>query len=117
MFTSAFIVALIYQWRVALVMFGLAPITCALMSIMSQLLSNNTTKEMAGVGKAGAIAEESVLGVRTVQAFNGQEEMVHRYEKQLDQGKKYALIKGFWAGLLGGIFSAVLFVFIGVGML
>uniref|UniRef100_A0A914EHV6 p-glycoprotein n=1 Tax=Acrobeloides nanus TaxID=290746 RepID=A0A914EHV6_9BILA len=101
MFISAFIVALIYQWRVALVMFALAPITCALMSIMSQLLSNNTTKEMAGVGKAGAIAEESVLGVRTVQAFNGQEEMVQRYENQLDQGKKYALIKGFWAGFYG----------------
>lgn len=116
MFASAFIVALIYQWRVALVMFGLAPITTALMSIMSQLLSDNTTKEMAGVGKAGAIAEEAVLGVRTVQAFNGQEEIVQRYEKQLDNGKKFAEIKGLWSGLFSGLFSTVLFVFIGIGM-
>ncbi len=35
-------------------------------------------KELGGVGKAGAIAEEAVLGVRTVQAFNGQEVMVQR---------------------------------------
>ncbi len=34
--------------------------------------------EMGAVGKAGAIAEESILGVRTVQSLNGQREMVER---------------------------------------
>lgn len=43
-----------------------------------QSMSSFTSKELAGVGKAGSIAEESLMGVRTVQAFNGQEEMVEK---------------------------------------
>jgi len=39
-------------------------------------------KELGGVGKAGAIAEEAILGVRTVQAFNGQEVMVQRSNRR-----------------------------------
>ncbi|KAJ1349957.1 hypothetical protein KIN20_005641 [Parelaphostrongylus tenuis] len=42
-------------------------------------ISESTSKELKDIGKAGAIAEESVLGVRTVQALNGQEEMVARF--------------------------------------
>ncbi len=41
-------------------------------------MGSTTVLELKEVGKAGAIAEESILGVRTVQAFNGQEEMVDR---------------------------------------
>ena len=44
----------------------------------SQKVGDATRMEMQEVGQAGSIAEESVLGVRTVQAFNAQEEMVGR---------------------------------------
>lgn len=80
-------------------------------------MGSTTSKEMVGVAKAGAIAEESVLGVRTVQAFNGQNEMVSRYERELQRGKKFAIEKGLWSGFLGGLFFFVLFVFLGAGLL
>lgn len=80
-------------------------------------MGSTTKKELAAVAKAGAIAEESVLGVRTVQAFNGQEEMVRRYEAELRKGKTFGVQKGFWSGLLGGFFFFVLLVFLGAGML
>lgn len=35
--------------------------------------------EMGSIGKAGALAEEAILGVRTVQSLNGQPEMVARW--------------------------------------
>lgn len=76
-----------------------------------------TQKELIGVGKAGAIAEESILGVRTVQAFNGQQEMVTRYSRELSRGKKYAISKSFWSGFLGGLFFLVLLIFLGGGLL
>jgi len=41
-------------------------------------MTSTTLKELGNVGKAGSIAEESLMGVRTVQAFNGQEEMTER---------------------------------------
>lgn len=98
-------------------MLGVAPATCFIMSTMSNLIGDNTSKEMKGIGKAGAIAEESVLGVKTVQAFNGQETMVKRYEEQLEIGKRFGILKGFWAGLFGGLFFLVLYAFLGCGML
>uniref|UniRef100_A0A1I7WKH5 ABC transmembrane type-1 domain-containing protein n=1 Tax=Heterorhabditis bacteriophora TaxID=37862 RepID=A0A1I7WKH5_HETBA len=80
-------------------------------------MTSTTMKELVGVGKAGAIAEESLMGVRTVQAFNGQPQMVERYSNELGKGKSFAVWKGFWSGFLGGMFFFVLFSFLGCGML
>ncbi|RCN42921.1 ABC transporter transmembrane region, partial [Ancylostoma caninum] len=101
MFIASVIIAFIYEWRLALMMLGVAPSTCLIMSFMArvssrriatcarfpqrrycvlQKMTSTTMKELAGVGKAGSIAEESLMGVRTVQAFNGQQEMVDRWE-------------------------------------
>ncbi|PAV91938.1 hypothetical protein WR25_21730 [Diploscapter pachys] len=117
MFVSAVIIAFIYQWRLAFMMLGVAPATCIVMSLMARKMTSTTLKELGNVGKAGSIAEESLMGVRTVQAFNGQEEMTERYSAELNKGKVYAIWKGFWSGFLGGIFYFVLFVFLGCGLL
>ena len=98
-------------------MLGVTPTTCIVMSFLSQKMGSTTVKELADVGKAGAIAEESVLGVRTVQACNGQEEMVDRYAVELGKGKKFGIQKGYWAGFLGGLFFFVLLAFLGCGIL
>lgn len=79
-------------------------------------MSSYTSKELAGVGKAGSIAEESLMGVRTVQAFNGQEEMVEKYTAELGKGKKFAVQKGLWGGVFGGIFLLFLFTYFGGGI-
>ncbi|PIO63752.1 ABC transporter transmembrane region [Teladorsagia circumcincta] len=117
MFFAALIISFGIEWRLALFMCPLAPLTCLCMSIMSRKIAESTSKELNDVGKAGAIAEESILGVRTVQAFNGQEEMVERYTKELQKGKAHATTKCFWSGFWGGIFYAVLFTFIGASFL
>ncbi|WKX93307.1 hypothetical protein Q1695_010952 [Nippostrongylus brasiliensis] len=117
MFVAAVVIAFIYEWRLALMMLGVAPSTCAIMSWMARKMTSTTMSELGGVGKAGSIAEESLMGVRTVQAFNGQMEMVERYATELERGKKYAIWKGFWSGFLGGLFFFVLFAFLGCGML
>ncbi|KIH57613.1 ABC transporter, ATP-binding protein [Ancylostoma duodenale] len=139
MFVASVIIAFIYEWRLALMMLGVAPSTCLIMSFMArvssrdesrlahgfcsekycvlQKMTSTTMKELAGVGKAGSIAEESLMGVRTVQAFNGQQEMVDRYSAELSRGKAFAIWKGFWSGFLGGFFFFVLFSFLGCGML
>ncbi|KAL6733659.1 hypothetical protein Aduo_004290 [Ancylostoma duodenale] len=117
MFVASVIIAFIYEWRLALMMLGVAPSTCLIMSFMARKMTSTTMKELAGVGKAGSIAEESLMGVRTVQAFNGQQEMVDRYSAELSRGKAFAIWKGFWSGFLGGFFFFVLFSFLGCGML
>ncbi|CAI4232216.1 unnamed protein product [Auanema sp. JU1783] len=117
MFIASVVVSFIYEWRLAFFMLGVAPTTCICMSIMARKMTSTTIAELTGVGKAGSIAEESLMGVRTVQAFNGQQEMVGRYREQLANGKAFAIWKGFWSGLLGGLFFFFLFSFLGAGML
>lgn len=80
-------------------------------------MEKSTGEELEKVGEAGAIAEECLMGVRTIQAFNGQEEMVAKYEKQLNSGKKHAIWGGFWSGFFGGIFFFWLMAFMGCGIL
>ncbi|KJH41504.1 ABC transporter, ATP-binding protein [Dictyocaulus viviparus] len=78
MFIVALIISFSTQWKLALFMSPVAPLSCFCMSVMSRKVAELTSKELKDVGKAGAIAEESVLGVRTVQALNGQEEMIEK---------------------------------------
>ncbi|KAF1748491.1 hypothetical protein GCK72_024958 [Caenorhabditis remanei] len=116
MFVTGIIVSMFYEWRLALMMLGIGPLCCVCMSLMSRSMSSFTSKELAGVGKAGSIAEESLMGVRTVQAFNGQEEMVEKYTAELGKGKSYAVQKGLWGGVFGGIFLLFLFTYFGGGI-
>ncbi|GMS99753.1 hypothetical protein PENTCL1PPCAC_21928 [Pristionchus entomophagus] len=117
MFVCSLIIAFSIEWRIALFMSALAPAVCTCMSIMARKLSSSTAKELKDVGSAGAVAEESVLGVRTVQAFNGQQEMVDRYRDSLSRGKKHALRKSFWSGFFGGFFFFILQGYLGCGVL
>ncbi|KAL6723224.1 hypothetical protein Aduo_018252 [Ancylostoma duodenale] len=117
MFFAALILSFATEWRLALFMCPVAPMSCLCMGIMSRKISEATSKELKDVGKAGAIAEEAVLGVRTVQALNGQEEMVDRYARELSKGKNHARTKCFWSGFWGGFFYVILFTYIGAGFL
>uniref|UniRef100_A0A1I7US64 ABC transporter ATP-binding protein n=1 Tax=Caenorhabditis tropicalis TaxID=1561998 RepID=A0A1I7US64_9PELO len=116
MFVTGIIVSMFYEWRLALMMMGIGPLCCVCMSLMSRSMSSFTSKELAGVGKAGSIAEESLMGVRTVQAFNGQEEMAEKYTTELGKGKSFAVQKGLWGGVFGGIFLLFLFTYFGGGI-
>ncbi|UMM42746.1 hypothetical protein L5515_018454 [Caenorhabditis briggsae] len=117
MLLASIVVAYIYEWRLACMMLGVAPTCVGCMSLMARQMTATTVKELGGVEKAGSIAEESLMGVRTVQAFNGQEEMVERYRVELNKGRKFAIWKGFWSGLYGGLFFFWLFAFQGCGFL
>ncbi|VDN04600.1 unnamed protein product [Thelazia callipaeda] len=117
MFISSQIIAFFFQWRLALVMFPVAPISCFIMAKLAQRTDAALEKELDDSSKAGVIAEECIIGVRTVQAFNGQQEMVERYRRQLCKGKKYGISRSCWSGMLDGLFFFVLLIFLGIGFL
>ncbi|CAD6193301.1 unnamed protein product [Caenorhabditis auriculariae] len=117
MLIAAIVISFIYEWRLALMMLGVAPVCCLVMSLLARKMTSTTISELQGVGKAGSIAEESLMSVRTVQAFNGQQEMVDRYSAELEKGRKFALWKGFWSGFFGGLFFFWLYAFLGCGLL
>ena len=77
-------------------------------------MTSTTNAELEGVGKAGAIAEECLMGVRTVQAFNGQETMVDRYRNPfkiigntVDMKQSYKRGRSSPFGRVSGVDSSV----------
>uniref|UniRef100_A0A0K0EWT7 LP14331p (inferred by orthology to a D. melanogaster protein) n=1 Tax=Strongyloides venezuelensis TaxID=75913 RepID=A0A0K0EWT7_STRVS len=116
MYISAVVIAFSYEWRTTLMMLGVAPATCICMALMSQLIGFSTMNELMNVGQAGAIAEETILAVRTVQSFNGQEERIEKYRNALLGAIKHSILSGLWSGLFGGLFFFILITYLGCGM-
>uniref|UniRef100_A0A0N5BVD9 Transferred entry: 7.6.2.2 n=1 Tax=Strongyloides papillosus TaxID=174720 RepID=A0A0N5BVD9_STREA len=116
MYVSAVVIAFSYEWRTTLMMLGVAPATCVCMALMSQLIGFSTMNELMNVGQAGAIAEETILAVRTVQSFNGQEERIEKYRNALLGAIKHSILSGLWSGLFGGLFFFILITYLGCGM-
>ncbi|CAJ0959537.1 unnamed protein product, partial [Mesorhabditis belari] len=115
MFLTGLIIAFVYEWRLALVVTGVAPAMCICTAFMARKINGATMKELAGVGQAGAIAEETIMGVRTVQACNGQRDMIEKYEKCLLRGESHAIRKGIFGGFFSGLFFFILFSFMAAG--
>ncbi|PAV64165.1 hypothetical protein WR25_06859 [Diploscapter pachys] len=78
MVISGIIISFCYEWRLALLMLAAVPPTCIIMSFMAKKTTASMMQEMRCIGKAGEIAEESIMGIRTVQAFNAQEHMTQK---------------------------------------
>ncbi|KAF8361524.1 hypothetical protein PRIPAC_88447 [Pristionchus pacificus] len=117
MLIAAIIIAFIYEWRLALMMLGVAPLSCFTMALMARKTEGVAGRQMASIGAAGSVAEEAILGVRTVQSLNGQPEMVKRYAEKLTDSKGFAMWNGFWNGFFGGFFYFILYTYMGCGML
>jgi len=47
-------------------------------SVFLQILATLTGKELSAYAKAGAVAEEILVAIRTVVAFNGQKKAVEK---------------------------------------
>ncbi|CAJ0585540.1 unnamed protein product, partial [Mesorhabditis spiculigera] len=117
MFITGLTISFAYEWRLALVITGVCPAMCFCTALMARKMNAGTRRELVGVGQAGATAEEAIIGVRTVQACNGQEDMVKKYENALIRGETHAIRKGIWAGFFSGLFFLVLFCFLAIGYL
>merc|ERR1719186_1140688 len=82
---------------------------------MSQAQSGFADEEMTAYGKAGAIAEEVLAGIRTVVAFGGQQKEVDRYSKNLEAAKKSGILRGALTGVSGGLTFGIMFGVYGLG--
>jgi ABC-type bacteriocin/lantibiotic exporter with double-glycine peptidase domain len=65
-------VAFSYGWELTLVLLCSLPLMSVGGAALAQLQTSLATREMAAYGRAGAIAEEVLGGIRTVVAFGGE---------------------------------------------
>ncbi|CAJ0587030.1 unnamed protein product, partial [Mesorhabditis spiculigera] len=95
-FVGGIITAFVLSWKMTLIMLAFMPLFLAPMFLAGKFIKKTIPRELAAYGKAGAVAEEVVSGIRTVVAFNGQEKEIKRYESHLRAGEKHGIRKSFF---------------------
>ncbi|KAI4891632.1 hypothetical protein NFI96_028241 [Prochilodus magdalenae] len=74
-----------------------------------RILATLTSKELSAYAKAGAVAEEILVAIRTVVAFNGQKKAVEKYEANLVEAKNFGVKKAITTNVSMGITQFFIF--------
>uniref|UniRef100_A0A1I7VMP2 ABC transporter family protein n=1 Tax=Loa loa TaxID=7209 RepID=A0A1I7VMP2_LOALO len=120
-FVGGLVVAFICSWQMTLIMMVFMPILTALTAFLTRFVSNSTREELHAYEKAGAIAEEVIVGIRTVIALNGQEKEIEsldrkgfRYKNELNKASKFGRRKASFIALGTAWLFCLVFVAMGI---
>ncbi|XP_077065305.1 ATP-dependent translocase ABCB1 [Siphateles boraxobius] len=108
-FLTGFIIGFIYGWKLTLVILAVSPLLAGSAAVWSKILATLTSKELSAYAKAGAVAEEILVAIRTVVAFNGQKKAVEKYEKNLVDAKNFGVKKAITTNVAMGFTQFVIF--------
>uniref|UniRef100_A0A915DLZ3 Uncharacterized protein n=1 Tax=Ditylenchus dipsaci TaxID=166011 RepID=A0A915DLZ3_9BILA len=97
-FISGYSIAFYYDWQMTIIMACLAPLMILTGAFMARLLATSAALESRNYAAAGAVAEQAISSIRTVTAFNGQEEECMRYEQALREGMKNGIRRAYYTG-------------------
>merc|ERR1711892_975761 len=114
-FILSIIVAFVYGWDLTLVIMSMIPFMIIFGGMAAKVQSSFAEKEMEAYGKAGAIAQEALSGIRTVVAFGGERKEIERYEANLQGAKKSGIIRGMLTGISGGLTFGIMYAVYGLG--
>ncbi|XP_076803035.1 ATP-dependent translocase ABCB1-like isoform X3 [Clavelina lepadiformis] len=103
------VVAFIRSWKITLVNLAGVPFLGIVASILFKVNTLYSEKELNAYAKAGSIAEEAFLAIRTVVAFGCQDKMIDRYSSNLHQAKVVGAKKRTLLGLSLGINRFIVF--------
>ena len=102
-FISSFAIAFATDWKLTLIVCGVAPLTVAVMSIISFIEAGYETKILEHHDQANGFAEGVFASIRTVHAFEMRARMVDKFDKYLTEAHRWG---AKISTLLGILFSA-----------
>lgn len=102
-FIISVVIAFIYGWKLTLVCIACVPVLITTSVFVAKFQSALTAKELTSYSNAGSVAEEVLIGIRTVLAFGGEKKEMERYDEKLIPALKAGRRKGIWSGLGEGI--------------
>lgn len=108
-FLSGFIIGFIFGWKLTLVILAVSPLLAGSAAAWSKILASLTSKELSAYAKAGAVAEEILVAIRTVVAFNGQKKAVAKYERNLVDAKNLGIKKAITTNVAMGLTQFIIF--------
>ncbi|XP_051999325.1 ATP-dependent translocase ABCB1 isoform X6 [Xyrauchen texanus] len=108
-FITGFVIGFVYGWKLTLVILSVSPLLAGSAAVWSKILASLTSKELSAYAKAGAVAEEILVAIRTVVAFNGQKKAVEKYEKNLIEAKNFGIKKAITTNAAMGLTQFIIF--------
>lgn len=86
-FVGGFIIGFIHDWQLALLMCAMAPPMAISGAVIMSSMATAEAKEQEIYAHAGALAQERLASIRTVQACGRQEEAVAKYLVHLKKAR------------------------------
>ncbi|CAL1537463.1 unnamed protein product [Lymnaea stagnalis] len=96
---AAYIMALTRSWKLTLAVIIISPLLVLSGALIVRVMRRMASQEAKAYAQAGAVAEQALRSIRTVQAFQGQDKEITKYEDNLTLAVKVATKKGLALGL------------------
>jgi len=106
---AGFIIAGVYSWRMMLVVTACLPLLLVVVVIQTRLILSHVNNETETFATANQTASEAFASIRTVAAFNMEDQVADLYQEQLKEPTKSAKGRIFFAGLGFGFTQFVIF--------
>lgn len=103
------IVALVFSWKLALVMIATTPLTAASQAIRARVLAKASHVQSDTNAGASSLAAEVIGSFRTVVSFDWQDEAVRRYALQLQQTRNSSRKEVHVNGVVFGLSYLLMF--------
>ncbi|KKK16836.1 hypothetical protein AOCH_000250 [Aspergillus ochraceoroseus] len=105
-FITAFIIAYIKYWKLALICSSTIVALVLTMGGGSRFIIQYSKKSLESYGAGGTVAEEVISSIRNATAFGTQDKLAKQYEVHLEEAEKWGvktqMIMGF---MIGGMFG------------
>jgi ABC-type multidrug transport system fused ATPase/permease subunit len=106
---SGMLLGFIAGWQLALVVLGGIPLIGIAMVMLTRAMGKSATEGQASYAKAGSIAEEVLMSIRTVTSFGGQGYEINRYTGNLEGARRSGTKIGTQVGISLGLVMLVTF--------
>lgn len=94
MMLAAYIIAFTRQWKLTLVTGTTMPAAVTAVGITVALDAKLEAKILNIYSKAGGLVEEAFSSIRIVTAFDAGDKLRKKYDKYLDEAKRFGVKKG-----------------------
>ncbi|GAA0167368.1 ATP-binding cassette [Lithospermum erythrorhizon] len=115
-FVGSFIIAFIKGWLLALVLVSIIPALVITGLSVAISISRLSTTMQAAFAEAKTIVEDTIRAIKTITAFNGEDEAIAKYRIRLERASACLIRHGLVSGVGLGLVSVSVFSSYGLAM-
>jgi ATP-binding cassette subfamily B (MDR/TAP) protein 1 len=114
-FVTAFIVAYVKYWKLALICTSTIVALVMVMGGGSRFIVKYSKKSLESYGAGGTVAEEVISSIRNATAFGTQDKLAKQYEVHLAEAEKWGIKQQVILGMMVGAMFGIMFSNYGLG--